>query len=231
MSIVFRLDLPHGHCVGVEIPTEGAVSGGAVVDEMARAMLLEEEQATAARLTAHRRAAWVAGRVALRTALSDLGITAGPLLSTPRGAPALPAAALGSISHKHSLAVALAAPHPGGGVALGVDLELDAPLRVDISRRVLTPAELAVMDGLDPAPRNRMVLLHLSAKESIYKALDPFVARYVSFQEAELAIHPDGTAPTTLTLRNGEGPFTVEARWRALPDDLLLTSAKITRGS
>jgi enterobactin synthetase component D len=213
--IAFRLALAHGHCVGVAVPSH--------VDEETLEPLHADERERARALPDGRRASWVAGRLALRTALADLGVEAPPLLATDRGAPLLPEQALGSISHKRTLAVALAAPHTPG-LALGVDLEDDAPLRIDISRRVLTAGELA---ALAPAGRDRAVLLHLSAKEAIYKALDPFVRRYVSFQEAELSFNDDGSARVTLAVP--EGPFVVDVRWQALPGHLL-TSAAIRRG-
>jgi enterobactin synthetase component D len=219
MDILFRLELPHGRCVGVAIPE---TAGDAL------AQLAPEERALADRLGEGRRASWVAGRAALRAALADLGVTAGPLISTPRGAPLVPREALGSISHKHTLAVALAV-RAEPELALGVDLELDAPLRVDISRRVLTPGELRALEPFDGAQRNHEVLLRLSAKEAIYKALDPFVSRYVSFQEVEVEPHPDGTLTAGLTLTGGEGPFSVDLRWQTLAPSYLLTTARIRR--
>jgi 4'-phosphopantetheinyl transferase EntD len=219
MDILFRKDLAHGRCVGVGIPESAAE---------AMAQLAPEERAAVERLGEARRSSWVAGRAALRAALADLGIGAGPLISTPRGAPLVPRDALGSISHKQTLAVALAT-RLQPDTAIGIDLEIDAPLRVDISRRVLTPRELRSIERLDDVHRNREVLLRLSAKEAIYKALDPFVTRYVSFQEVEAHPHPDGTITAELTLTGGEGPFTVEVRWEDITPSFLLTTALIRR--
>jgi 4'-phosphopantetheinyl transferase EntD len=162
----------------------------------------------------------VAGRLALRAALEDLGLGGAPLLATDRGAPLVPEGALGSISHKRTLAVAVAAPRTPG-LQLGVDLEEDAPLRFDISRRVLTTRELDELAQLTPPARDRAVLLRLSAKEAIYKALDPFVRRYVSFQEAE--VFPDDRGGGRVAVSVPEGPFAAELRWRAVPGFLLTT--------
>src|SRR4051812_43096878 len=90
MVVVFRRDLPHGRCVGVAIPDD--------VPDSTLAALRPEERAFAEALTAARRPSWVAGRVALRAALDDLGLESGPLLVTDRGAPLLSAGVLGSIS-------------------------------------------------------------------------------------------------------------------------------------
>src|SRR5262245_52278683 len=145
LQVAFRLDLPHGHCVGVAIPDV------AIPDE-ALAALLPEERAFAEGLGPARRPTWVAGRAALRAALADLGIEAGPLLATPRGAPRLPASAAGSISHKRDLAVALVTRRPTADdpSQIGVDLERDAPLRIDISGRVLTDAEQSWLATIPP---------------------------------------------------------------------------------
>jgi phosphopantetheine--protein transferase-like protein len=219
VRIAFRFDLPHGRCVGVAIP--------AAIDEASLQALLPEECAFAASLGEARRPTWVAGRIALRAALGDIGIEAGPILATDRGAPLLPTLAVGSISHKRTLAVALAAP---AGAPVGIDLELIAPLRVDIARRVLTPEELASLAALAPDMREREVLLRLSCKEAIYKALDPFVRRYVAFAEVAVDPRPDGTAATTLILAHGESPFKVDVRWQTIDlggDSYFLTTARV----
>jgi enterobactin synthetase component D len=217
----FRLELPHGRCVGVAIPPEWPLE--------ALAPLLPEEQAAAQLLAPARRSTYLAGRLALRAALADLGVTAGPLLATDRGAPLVPPGARGSISHKRTLAVGLAALGDEG--QLGVDLEEIRPARVDIARRVLTDGEQATLPGLAAEARAARVLLHLSLKEAIYKALDPFVRRYVGFQEAALVIRPDGGAEVALALTGGEGPFAVEVSWREISPAgrYFLTTAAIRR--
>src|SRR5438477_297716 len=86
-------------------PADDGSALSALVDE-----LPSEERALALALAPARRATWAGGRVALRAALADLGVgAAAPIGATPRGAPALPAGLAGSIGHKESVAVALAA--------------------------------------------------------------------------------------------------------------------------
>ncbi len=69
-----------------------------------------EEALYAAALPAARRATWVGGRVALHAALDASSAPfAGAILSTDRGAPAMPAGFLGSVSHKPTLAAGLVA--------------------------------------------------------------------------------------------------------------------------
>ena len=69
------------------------------------------------------------------------------------------------------------------------------------------------------------MVLRFSAKEAIYKALDPWVRRYVAFREVDLTPLPDGTA--RVTMRLPEGAFACDVRWRRLPG-LVLTTAKVT---
>ncbi|HVV53626.1 MAG TPA: hypothetical protein VHO06_28480, partial [Polyangia bacterium] len=97
----FLRELPFGTCVGVALPETPAFE---LPPE-----LHPEEAAFARALPEGTRAGWVGGRVALRAALAAIGVAAPePLLATPRGAPRLPAGAVGSVSHKRTIAVALA---------------------------------------------------------------------------------------------------------------------------
>lgn len=223
----FRRELPHGVCVGVSLP-----EGDGIAPPPA---LHPDEAAFALASPALRRAGFIGGRVALRTAMAALSADAGdaaslafPILSTPRGAPALPSGYVGSVSHKRELAVAIvarAAPTPR--TTLGIDVEISRPLRTDIATRVLTDDERAALAGLDPTARAAEVLFRFAAKEAIYKALDPWVQRMVSFKEAEIVAAPGGGWHARLALPVGEGPFRVELH-DASDDGLVLVVAAIT---
>ena len=195
------------------------------------ARLLPEERAFAAGLPPLRLSTWVAGRLALAAALGELGADRAPLLATPRGAPAVPAGFVGSISHKRRLAAALAAPDEGA--RLGLDVEDAAPRLHDISRRILGDEELAAVDALAPDARRRGVIVRFSIKEAIYKAVDPFVCRYVSFHEAFVDPGPPGAgvraATARLEPREREGPFAIEATWAEL-DGYVVSAARIRSG-
>jgi len=225
-DVLFRLDLPHGLCVGVHVPN--AIEPGAL------RILPEEEQAFLGNLSPARKPTWLAGRIALHTALQELGLDKGAVLATTRGAPNVPDDVAASISHKRTLAVALAAPKVRG-LSLGVDIEPlpvlpvslaepDWKSRPDISSRVMTPEELAVLATVSEPERRREVILTFSIKESLYKALNPIVGRYVSFQEATVLPHSDGSIAVKLALAKDEGPFAVEARWSEIEGHLLTTA-------
>jgi 4'-phosphopantetheinyl transferase EntD len=219
-DIAFDLRLEHGRCVGVRLP-DGDAPG---VDA-----LPAEEQAFAAKLTVVRRRTWVGGRVALRQALLHAGLEAPAVLADARGAPSLPPGVWGSISHKETLAVALVASATAGrATRLGVDVEIDRETSPDIASRVLTDEELADVAGLAERERVRDVLLRFSAKEALYKALDPFVRRYVAFKEVVVRPLPGGATDVSLRLPAREGQFDVEVRWLRW-EQFLIATAKVTR--
>jgi len=104
------------------------------------------------------------------------------------------------------------------------------PLRIDIARKVLTDDERAELDTLSEPERMAEVRLRFSAKEAIYKALDPFVRRYVGFHEVSVRPLPDGTSQVRAHLPPTEGPFDVEVRWLRR-DGLVLTTARVSSGA
>ena len=223
METLFDLELPHGRAVALAIPDEGDL-------EALAATLLPGELPVAAAWAPARRRTWIAGRAALRVALGRSGLAAPAILGDDRGAPAMPAGILGSVSHKEHVAVALVARAvPGDHARIGIDVEIDTPLRIDIARKVLSEGEQAEIAALPDAERLAEVRLRFSAKEAIYKALDPFVRRYVGFHEVSVRPQPDGLARAALHLQPAEGPFDVEVRWLRR-EGLLLTTARVVRG-
>jgi 4'-phosphopantetheinyl transferase EntD len=241
----FRLALRHGRCVGVALPSRANDDGAIPASVLAG--LPGEEQRHVQALPVARRASWVGGRIALRAALADLALDPGAILSTPRGAPQLPAGMRGSISHKDGVAVALASAGVDDDAAddasapmwhLGVDVERVLAGRPDISGHVLRPEEAARLPPLDDPRRAEEILFAFSAKEAIYKALDPFVARHVSFAEVAIERRDDGTAGVTFFLAPRDdsaaldGPvaesFVAQVAWLRR-DDLILTTARVAR--
>jgi len=185
-----KIDTPHGRCVILELDEQ---------DDLPR--LVGGEHELAERLGPVRRRELAAGRAALRSAL---GIEAA-ILPDDRGAPQLPDGWVGSISHKGLRASAIVAPSGAGFV--GVDIEVAAPPRMPIEKRILTVPEQRRIS--DP----REVTLHFSIKEAIYKAIDPIVRRYVGFTEVELVIGAGGSVSVRI-LDPSKLPVHVEAWWQ-----------------
>jgi 4'-phosphopantetheinyl transferase EntD len=223
-DVLFDWTLDHGRCVGVTLP-----EADDAITAMAAESLLPEERAAAAAFGAVRRRAWVGGRVAMREALARIGKTALPILADERGAPRLPPGIVGSISHKDHVAVALVATEDRGGERVGVDVEIDAPRKRDIAAKVLRPEELATLEGMGAEERARAVLLRFSAKEAVYKALDPYLKRYVGFLEIAVTLEDDGTGEVTPHLPAGDGAFAFEVRWMRM-GGLMVTTARVTAG-
>ena len=215
--VAFARDVAFGRLVGVALPDE---DDAAAVDALAAA-LPPEAQAYARGLPPARRVTWVGGRVALRAALDDLGLAAAarPRHATRRGR-RCPRASPARSRTSGRAAVALAAVAPGD-VTLGVDVELERGPRVDISDRVLTPAERRRVDALDGPARAAAVLRAFAAKEAIYKALDPWLRRYVSFDEVELDFD---LGAARFTPRSSEPTFAIEVRDEPLAGHVLVTA-------
>jgi 4'-phosphopantetheinyl transferase EntD len=199
-------ETPHGLLVLIEL---GPSTDRAL--EILWPQLHERERELASSWAPARRLTFAAGRRALRTALEALGVTtSGPILPNDRGAPQLPQGALASISHKGDVACALA--RIGGERTIGVDVENIQVLHRGTERLILTDRERAELpDELEQ--RAQRIVVQLSLKESIYKALDPFLRRYIGFKEVEVWPSDDQTARVELALPERDRTFDLDARW------------------
>lgn len=197
----FSSNVPHGLCIGVDLPADPA-------------RLHPEERAFAETLQPLRRETWIGGRVALREALARMGGPEGPILATDRRAPRMPAGFVGSISHKSSIAVALV--DRDRGWTIGVDVE--EPGAAEIGPRILTAKEQT-----EVRDRPEEILVRFSLKEALYKALDPWVKRYVGYTEVEVRPRPDGSADVRWGF---ECPLHAETWWSIGP--CILTTARVS---
>ena len=193
------------------------------------------------------RLAFVGGRLALRRNLRSLPAPASieqAVLREKGGAPSLPPHVQASISHKKDLAVCLLRgvreEEEGEKVAssqIGVDVEVCEPRArtSSIATRVLTLKEREGLGALASVgiSAESEVLLRFSFKESVYKAIHPFVRRYVAFHEAEVTPRVDGTCRIVLSLKGGEekeGGFEVRGEWRRVEGGrFFLTVVAVTK--
>jgi enterobactin synthetase component D len=227
---ILAMQTPHGHVRGVHL------------DEACDALehLHDDERALATQTPESIRRGFVGGRLAMRSALVAAGAPAAPTLRDARGAPLVPPGFSGSISHKPAVAVALACA--SNDARVGVDVEIEREGRVDISRRVLTDAELAELESdareiAEPANasslRAHWTLERFSMKEAIYKAIDPFVQRYVGFREVRLVSAGDAFDCVFVAPRANEPKLVVRATIARVETDLgplLLSTAIASRG-
>jgi enterobactin synthetase component D len=186
--------LPSGCIVLVPVPDARAAP-----DDVNRLVqgLPELERALCAPWALRRQATFAAGRLALRDACGRMGFSElGPIPRDDRGAPVLPTTSGSlprsirvSITHKDSVAGALVVTDADDLVTWGIDLELDddrdAPSTDTLARQILQDHELRTLP-VDDVARRQTVLARFSWKESLYKALDPFLRRFIGFQEVDV---------------------------------------------
>lgn len=232
MTAARALPHPFGRLVMVELGLDETL------DESSSA-IAESLPANVSKL---RRLSFVAGRLALLEALAQLGAERSALGRDDRGAPRLPTGFSGSVSHKRRadtgrvVAVALAAQVKPGQETVGVDIETKTPPRPDIASRILTELEQRDLTGDE---RDwPFVLSSFSVKEAIYKAIDPFLGRYVSFTEATLSALPRAWpneggrfVRAELSAKPMEPRLDLSCFLQAVPDEpmLLIASAKAQR--
>ena len=142
--------------------------------------LFPEERALIERAAVKRREQFSSGRVAAHRLFERAGGMRMPVLRGEGRAPRWPTGWVGSISH--GAGYALAALAPADRVAgVGIDVEARGRLTAKMLRLIMTPDEIERVGGdLDRA------LIAFSAKESLYKALQPRVGVYIGFQEVEI---------------------------------------------
>ncbi|WP_309671784.1 4'-phosphopantetheinyl transferase superfamily protein, partial [Gemmatimonas sp.] len=215
----------------VDVPTPLDPDTGRWLPAMiASNQLHPDEAALVVDMPETRRSTFVAGRLAMRAALAVHAPhdAYSPILRTDRGAPVLPHAVAGSVSHKHDAALALMLPRhalaPGTALHVGVDLEHRPTARdvarPSIARRILTVPELEALSAFDadPLAQRERVILSFALKEAVYKAIDPTVRRYVRFTEVALQFTDTGLVSVSLLLPElSQGNVTVHAHY-ALDD-------------
>ena len=213
-----------GHLVVVDVPVRAP----------GLAPLHPEEAALSASWGPQRQATFAAGRHALRLALRAADVVVdGPIGRDDRGAPLFPGVGVvdgvvASVTHKNTVAAALVSTELSGW-CVGVDLELleprARPALDRLIRQVLTEREAAQLPDDDDG-RLLACLLRFSLKEALYKSLDPWVRRYVGFQEVEVDVDAAGAAVFTVPQFDGRRFEAVGRVVNVQRPDVLLTVAR-----
>jgi 4'-phosphopantetheinyl transferase EntD len=166
--------------VGVELVAMPVAAAPAVT-------LFPEELELVGDAVAKRRHEFATGRECARRALARFGLPPAPLLRTAGGGVQWPAGYTGSVTH--SDAVAAAAVGAVAGVpGLGLDVEELGRLRDALLKRILTPAELTVLQAVPEADRQLLATRAFCAKEALFKCLQPLLNHWFGFQEAEVLL-------------------------------------------
>lgn len=150
--------------------------------------LPEERELLAPHAAARRVAEFSLGRGCARAALGrlDPALADAPLLRARGRMPRWPQGYVGAITHHRGHAAAAAA-RVEDYRGLGLDLETLRPLSQALLRRILRPEEYERLSPMDAARQAVAAMVIFSAKESIFKAVNPIAGAYLGFQDAAIA--------------------------------------------
>ena len=153
---------------------------GQVQDHLAA--LSPDERRHIARAVPSRRHAYSTGRYLAKRALREVGVAVSSIPTHPSRRPVWPDGVIGSITHSRRYAIAVVCL--GTSLAgIGVDLELDRRVTDTIAATTMTERELA---DCPPAAYTA----NFSAKEAVFKAVNPIVGLMVGFKEVEIRWPP-----------------------------------------
>ncbi|MFN3953866.1 MAG: 4'-phosphopantetheinyl transferase [Pararhodobacter sp.] len=169
---------------GVELELAGLAEGK-------QAPLFDVEQSAIANAMPARRLEFTAGRLAAHLAMRSLGLSAQAIAMAPDRAPIWPAGLKGSISHGAEICAAVISADPAIR-SLGLDIEPDSALPVDILDTVLMSEERAWLSAQAHAGHLARVIFCI--KEAVYKAQYPLSRLILGFDA--LRIMPDPEAGT-----------------------------------
>jgi len=149
-----------------------AVHGGRIQD--LTAPLFPEEEGCMARCAPKRRAEFVAGRTAARAALRQLGVQDQGIRPGPNRAPKWPDGLTGSITHdpSHCLAAVARKRHVRG---IGIDIERRQCMPKAARDLFMSASDQGAIPGLSTPSSKDMPVTVFSAKESVFKALNPLM--------------------------------------------------------
>jgi 4'-phosphopantetheinyl transferase EntD len=150
--------------------------------------LFPVEEASVARAVPKRRSEFIAGRTCARRAMAALGERA---VAIPQGvdrAPVWPDGLVGSITHTDTWCAAAVARRSDGVRALGLDVESDEPIRMELARIICRPEERAFIRAQPATERGLLTKLVFSAKESAYKCQYALSTRLLSYHAMRIEL-------------------------------------------
>ncbi len=170
----------------------GAVAVAATREDLLETALFPGEEVAIEQAVEKRRREFITARACAREALAQLGLPPSPIPSGPRGEPRWPEGIVGSITHCAGYR-ACAVARAGDLASIGIDAELDQPLPEGVLGDIALAEERRLLQGLHrEAPSVHWDRLLFSIKESVYKAWFPLAQRWLGFEEAAVAIDPQG---------------------------------------
>ncbi|MEU3403700.1 4'-phosphopantetheinyl transferase superfamily protein [Streptomyces sp. NPDC006670] len=198
------------------------------------AALYPEEAALISTAADARRREFTTVRHCARRAMRELGLRAAPVLPGRHGAPRWPDQVVGSLTHCPG--------YRGGALArsrditlLGIDAEPHRPLPDGVLDAIALPGERRLVRAR-LARRGEVCWdrLLFSAKESVYKAWNPYTGQRLEFEDASIAFDPDAGTFTAhllaprprLPAGAPPAPDLLEGRW-LVREDVVLTAIAV----
>jgi len=184
--------------------------------------IFPEELASQSGTTSKRLAEFSSGRNLVHALQEQAGLSRSPVLRNTDRSPVWPEDYRGSISHSAQFAAATITRDPAIR-GIGIDIEALKPLNERLRARLFTSTELQRFPRLEPTVEHPDVL-GFSAKEAIYKAINPIAGLMIGFKEVEISIdqdrkefgatylpETDAITARNLALNSGQGYFRVLA--------------------
>lgn len=137
------------------------------------------------RMSPNRKLEFTRGRVCARNAMAALGTVDAPVLIAASGGPEWPKGLIGSITHCTDYCAAAVA-RTANVQAIGIDAELWPQFPIEITDHIATSNETQCFDESTPLELTSCILF--SAKESIYKALNPMIMEFFSFLDVSINV-------------------------------------------
>ena len=151
-------------------------------------VLSDTEKSYARSVSNVRREQYSSGRRAVQIGLSTLNISEVPILFDERR-PSWPASIVGSIAHSQNLALAVVGFRQDFQ-GVGIDILPQRAVSAKVRDRILLDSEQKFV--LEQEHKDWQTIL-FSAKESIYKASNPFTDEYLGFKDLRVMVETSGT--------------------------------------
>lgn len=155
-----------------------------------------------------RKAEYLTGRIAAKYALNDLGYSNFILHSGLQREPLWPNGVIGSISHTHQQALAVATL-PSKEILHGIGVDIEIPVTSEMAEsiwsEIISPTEFIWLHT-HPIPFSLAFTITFSAKESLFKMLYPTVRHYFDFLSARIVAINIGSNSFTLQLVTNLSP-------------------------
>ncbi|HEX6587968.1 MAG TPA: 4'-phosphopantetheinyl transferase superfamily protein [Longimicrobiales bacterium] len=182
------------------------IATAALAADATPAELSEIESQAGAHYSGSRLHHYALGRACARLALRELTGGESCIGMLPGGAPAWPDGIIGSISHSR-LWVAAAAAHAGAIQDIGIDVEDATRHSVRLERWACTAAERTRLRDLPvPDGSSGWSTVVFSAKEAVYKAVNPSTGIPLRFHDVELDFDTAARTYVVRVVRAIDGP-------------------------